>query len=142
MSGQKTKPEATSVGDFIDALPDEDKREDSRTLVSLLEEISDEPPVMWGPSMIGFGSYDYKYESGHSGTYFLIGFSPRAKEFSLYGFTMFDGADKLLARLGKHRTGKGCLYVKRLSDIDPEVLRELATRAVDHMCTTNHIHSP
>lgn len=140
MSGQKTKPEATSVGDFIDALADEGKREDSRTLVSLLEEVSGEPPVMWGPSMVGFGSYDYKYESGHSGTYFLIGFSPRSKEFSLYGFTMFDGADDLLARLGKHRTGKSCLYIKGLAAVDADVLREMAVRALEHMRTTNHIH--
>ena len=97
-----------------------------------MERLSGEPAAMWGPSIVGFGSYHYKYESGREGDACRIGFSPRAKELVLYGLGVAR-QPALMERLGKHKTGKGCLYIKRLSDVDEGVLEELATEALAHM---------
>ena len=132
MSAQKTMPNTGDVGEFLDRLEDPGKRADSRALIELMQHVSGEPPVLWG-SMVGFGQYHYKYASGHEGDAFLVGFAPRKAEFSIYLMGTPEGStdrEALLAKLGKHRMGKGCLYVKRLSDIDMDVLRELAKSSV------------
>ena len=99
----------------------------------MFERLSGEPAKMWGPTIIGCGSYDYSYDSGHSGTMCRMGFSPRKAELVLYVLTGFAGQPDLLARLGKHKTGKVCLYIKKLSDVDESVLEEISTRALAHM---------
>ena len=135
MPEQKTKPHTGDVGEFIAQVEDPVKRADSHKLVALLQEVSGEPPVLWGTG-IGFGHYHYKYASGHEGDAALIGFAPRKAEFSIYlmmgTYSPEEIAQRgaLLAKLGKHRIGKACLYVKRLDDIDMSVLRELAENSV------------
>jgi Domain of unknown function (DU1801) len=128
---QKTQPTGADVEAFLDAVPDERRRADARTLCALLADTTGEPPVLWGATIVGFGSYHYRYESGHEGTSALVGFSPRKPHLVLYlvgGFE--DRHARLLARLGPHKTGKGCLYLKRLDDVDLDVLRELVDRSV------------
>jgi len=125
MAELKTKPTGVAVDAFLEAVPNPQRREDGKALREMFERISGEPAVMWGPSIVGFGEYHYRYASGHEGDMCRIGFSPRSTELVLYiGATHPDGAD-LLARLGKHKTGKGCLYVKQLSDVDREVLEQM-----------------
>src|SRR5206468_12467043 len=115
--------------DFLDTVADPARRADAKRLRTLMERVSGEPAAMWGPSIVGFGAYHYKYESGREGDMCRIGFSPRAGEFALYGG--FLRSPELLARLGRHKTGKGCLYLKRLADIDLGVLEEMAVAAID-----------
>lgn len=121
---QKTKPTTDSVADYIASLPSPRRQEEARELVALFERATNEPAVLWGPSIIGFGQYHYTYASGHSGTAASTGFSPRKAAISLYLF-LYDGAlDGHLARLGKHKASKGCVYVNKLADIDLSVLEE------------------
>src|SRR3982074_2538336 len=117
MAGNKTKPTKLSVAAFIDTLTDQTKRADAETLVKLMRSAAGEKPKMWGPSIIGFGSYHYKYDRGREGDMPLIGFSPRKPATVLYGMTGFSDSETLLAKLGKHTTGKGCLYIKKLADV-------------------------
>ena len=130
MAENKTKPTELSVSAFIEAITDETKRADAEVLVKLMQGASGEKPKMWGPSIIGFGSIHYKYESGREGDMPLVGFSPRKAASVLYGAIGFDGAEKLLAKLGKHTTGKGCLYIKKLSDVDQKVLQTLVAKSL------------
>ena len=130
MAENKTKPTEVSVSAFIEAITDETKRADAKALVKLMQSASGEKPKMWGPSIIGFGSIHYKYESGREGDMPLVGFSPRKAASVLYGAIGFDGAEKLLAKLGKHTTGKGCLYIKKLSDVDQKVLQTLVAKSL------------
>lgn len=132
MPENKTKITAVEVDDFLTALGD-DKISDSRWLIKLMQKATGEAPKMWGPSIIGFGKYHYRYESGHAGESCLIGFSPRKREFVLYIGPGFEPFQTQLARLGKHKTGQSCLYIKRLSDIDKSVLEELIAASVDWM---------
>jgi len=132
MAENKTQPTEVSVTAYIEAITDESKRADAKALVKLMQTASGEKPKMWGPSIIGFGSYHYKYESGREGDMPVIAFSPRKAATVLYGAIGFDGSEKLLAKLGKHTTGKGCLYLKRLSDVDRDVLVEVIARSVAH----------
>ena len=129
MAENKTKPIALSVASFLDAIPDQTKRADAKALVKLMQSVTGEKPKMWGPSIVGFGSYHYKYESGHEGDAPIAGFSPRKAAIVLYGVTGSDGAEALLARLGKHTMGKGCLYIKKLADVDPKALSALVAGA-------------
>ena len=129
----KTNATPVSVSEFIDAVADEKQRTDARCLVAMMERISGHPPKMWGPSIIGFGQYHYKYESGHEGDMTRIGFSPRKGNIVLYLVNGFSGYAELMARLGKHKTGKSCLYIKRLSDIDEAVLEELCEASLVFM---------
>jgi hypothetical protein len=129
MAENKTVATAASVDEFLDAVPDPQRRADARALRALMERVSGEPAAMWGPSIVGFGAYHYKYESGREGDMCRIGFSPRAGEFALYGG--FLRSPELLARLGKHRKGKGCLYIRRLADVDEAVLEAMAAAAFD-----------
>ena len=130
MAENKTKPTELSVSAFIEAITDETKRADAEVLVKLMQGASGEKPKMWGPSIIGFGSIHYRYDSGREGDMPLIGFSPRKAASVLYGAIGFVGAEKLLATLGKHTTGKGCLYIKKLSDVDQKVLQTLVVKSL------------
>jgi hypothetical protein len=125
MPDPKTRPETTPISAVIDALPDLARRKDSEILINLMRDITGHEPLVWGSRMIGFGQYHYRYASGHEGDSFLTGFTPRANDFSLYFHGGFEQYAALLARLGKHKLGKGCLYLKRLSDVDLTVLREM-----------------
>jgi hypothetical protein len=130
MAENKTKPTQVSVTAYIDAIKEEAKRADAKALVKMMQSASGEKPKMWGPSIIGFGSYHYVYESGREGDMPLIAFSPRKPATVLYGLTGFSGAEALLAKLGKHSTGKGCLYIKKLADVDQHLLETLVTKAL------------
>ena len=130
MPENKTKPTKLSVSTFIDALPDETRRADAKVLVKLMQNAVGEKPKMWGPSIIGFGSCHYKYESGREGDMPLIAFSPRKAATVLYSVIGSTEADSLLAKLGKHTTGKGCLYIKKLQDIDPGILEAMVVRSI------------
>jgi hypothetical protein len=134
-SQNKTVPTAVSVADFIDAVPNETRRKDAKALLALFKKITGEKPVMWGPSIIGFGTRHYRYESGREGDILLAGFSPRSANLVLYLHKDFDGADALLAKLGKHKTSMACLYVNALKDLDMAVLEELIARAWAHAPT-------
>lgn len=125
MAELKTKATGVSVDAFLDAVPDPGRREDAKKVRAMMERLSREPAAMWGPSIVGFGRYHYKYDSGHEGEMCRLGFSPRAKELVLYVMANAELHKPLLARLGKHRTGKSCLYIKRLTDVDEAVLEEL-----------------
>lgn len=133
MAALKTQPTDEDVTAFLNSIEDERKRADALATCALMGEVTGEPPRMWGKNMVGFGSYDYLYASGKSGTWFLAGFSPRKTSLTLYVMSGFAGADDLMARLGKHKTGKSCLYLKRLSDVDEEVLRKLVAGSVATM---------
>lgn len=130
MSDLKTRPTALSVEAFIDAVDDEQKRADCRVVADLMAEITGAEGVMWGSSIVGFGGYHYRYASGREGDFFEAGFSPRKRALTIYVMAGFAEYDDLLARLGMHTTGKSCLYVKRLADVDLDVLREMLTRSV------------
>jgi hypothetical protein len=130
MADNKTKPTKISVSAFIDALTDETRRADAKALVKLIQSATGEKPKMWGPSIIGFGSYHYTYESGREGDMPLAGFSPRKAATVVYGMTGFSESEALLAKLGKHTTGGGCLYIKKLTDVDQKVLETLVLTSV------------
>ena len=125
MPENKTKPTTVSVTGFIASIQNETQRADAKVLVKLMQAATGEKAKMWGPSIIGFGSCHYKYESGREGDMPLIAFSPRKAATVLYGATSASDTDALLAKLGKHTTGKGCLYIKKLSDVDQKVLESL-----------------
>ena len=129
----KTKQTEVAVDDFLEAVPDPVRREDAKKLRAMMERISGFPARMWGPTIVGFGRYRYRYDSGHEGEMARIGFSPRAKELVLYLIGGFPRHQALMDRLGKYRTGKSCLYVKRLSDIDEAVLESLIAEGLDYM---------
>ncbi|HUF67275.1 MAG TPA: DUF1801 domain-containing protein [Longimicrobiales bacterium] len=133
MAELKTKRTEESVDAFLDAIDDETRRKDCKTVLKIMKKATKAKPKMWGPSIVGFGDYHYKYESGREGDWFLAGFSPRKRDLTLYIVAGFDRYEALMARLGKHTTGKSCLYIKRLSDIDTTVLEELVTASVQHM---------
>jgi Domain of unknown function (DU1801) len=126
-----TRPTDTSVAGFLAGVPDERRREDARRLCAIMQEITGEPPAMWGTSIVGFGAYHYRYASGHEGDAPLAGFSPRRQQLVIYLASEFERRyQQVLARLGPHRAGKGCLYLKRLDDVDSDALRELIDRSV------------
>ena len=125
MAEAKTKPTGASVSAYLDAVADDARRADCAVLAALMGELTGEPPAMWGPSIVGFGRYHYTYDSGHSGTACRTGFSSRAREISIYLVASGPAQGELLKKLGKHKMGKACLYVRRLADIDLEVLRSL-----------------
>jgi len=133
----KTQPHEGSVEAFLNGVEDDGKREDAFALLTLMEEVTGEPATMWGDSIVGFGSYHYRYASGREGDWFLTGFSPRKRDLTLYIMAGFDRYDALLEKLGKFKTGKSCLYLKRLGDVDLDVLRELVRQSADHVAATN-----
>ena len=139
MSSPKTIPSDASVLDFIGTVPDEAKRNDSLKLLDLYTNITGEQPKMWGASIIGFGSYHYKSErSSQEGDWMITGFSPRKQNLTLYFMDGFDHHTDLLAKLGKHKTSKGCLYINKLADIDMDVLAELITQSIKRMKGLNN----
>jgi hypothetical protein len=130
MSELKTKPTKVRVESHIAAIENEEQRKDAKTLVALMRRVTKEKPRMWGPSIVGFGSYHYKYASGHEGDSALAGFAVRGSEFVVYIAPGFEGRDVLLAKLGKHRTGKVCVYIRRLANIDLKALETLVAQSV------------
>jgi hypothetical protein len=137
MADNKTKPTKLSVAAFIDAITDPTRRADAKALVRLMQNAAGEKPKMWGPSIIGFGSYHYKYDSGREGDMPLIGFSPRKAATVLYNMICSNDSKHPLPKLGKHSTGKGCLYIKKLADVDQQVLETLIAKSMAAMRTQN-----
>lgn len=137
MAELKTQRNKGDVEAFLNDVADERKRRDSFKILDLMKDVTESEPEMWGDSIVGFGSYHYKYASGREGDWFLAGFSPRKQDLTLYIMSGFEGYEQLLGKLGKHKTGKSCLYIKKLEDIDLGVLRELVSRSVGHMEQTN-----
>jgi hypothetical protein len=130
MAENKTKPTDVSVDDYIASRANEQQHADCQQLMTLLKRVTGESPKMWGPSIVGYGSYRYTYESGHSGEAPLTGFAIRGRELVIYLLAEGEEQSSLLSRLGKHKMGKSCLYFKRLSDLDSSVLEQLVTNSV------------
>jgi hypothetical protein len=137
MADNKTKPTELSVAAFIDAITDPTKRADAKTLVKLMQDATGEKPKMWGPSIIGFGSYHYRYDSGREGDMPLIGFSPRKAATVLYNVIDSGDSGALEAKLGNHTAGKGCLYIKKLADVDQQVLKAMVVKSLAALRTRN-----
>ncbi|MEO1590411.1 MAG: DUF1801 domain-containing protein [Cyanobacteria bacterium J06632_22] len=133
MSDLKTKENDASVEDFLAAVEDDARRQDCLALQSMMERITQKPAKMWGASMVGFGSYHYTYKSGRSGDWFVTGFSPRKRDLTLYIMPGFENYGVLMEILGKFKVGKSCLYLKRLSDVDLDVLETLISQSVEDM---------
>jgi len=125
MAEPKTKPTKASVKEFLNQITDKERRDDCFTVAKIMEEITGEKPTMWGPSIVGFGTWHYKYASGRQGDWPVTGFSPRKKDLTLYLMMGFHKHAELMQKLGKHSTGKSCLYIKRLSDIHVPTLKKL-----------------
>lgn len=133
MYEQKTKKTGASIKNFIAGVADEQKRKDSLALVRMMQDITKEKPYLWGSSIIGFGKYRYKYASGHEGDSCITGFSPRKANLTIYITPGFKEYKDLLQKLGKHKVSVGCLYIKRLSDVDTLVLKKLIAASVKDM---------
>lgn len=133
MAELKTKLNDGSVEDFLNSVEDEQKKKDSIEVLNIMTQITGDDAKMWGSSIIGFGNYHYKYDSGREGDWFITGFSPRKQALTLYIMAGFSRYDELLQKLGKYKTGKSCLYVKKLEDIDLNVLKELISSSVKYM---------
>jgi len=130
MAELKTKLNTASVDKFLKSIKDKQTSADCFQIVEMMEKATKAEPKMWGTSIVGFGDYHYKYASGREGDWFVIGFSPRQQNITLYVMGGFNGYDELMAKLGKHSMGKGCLYIKKLEDVDIKVLKELITNTV------------
>ena len=137
MAELKTRVNDASVAEFLQGVDDQQKRADCLEIVDLMRDITGEEPKMWGDSIVGFGTYRYRYASGREGDWMQVGFSPRKQSLTLYIMSGFSRYDELMDRLGTYKTGKSCLYVKRLSDVDHDVLRELITQSVEHVKKTS-----
>jgi hypothetical protein len=137
MAELKTQRTGASVEDFLDSVPDERKRQDSFAIQELMRDVTGEEPAMWGPSIVGFGSYRYKYASGREGEWPLVGFSPRKRNLTLYIMSGFEDYDPLLAQLGKYKTGKSCLYINKLEDVNLATLRELVSQSAAHVAESH-----
>jgi hypothetical protein len=130
MAANKTQSTSADVEAFLSRIAHVSRQADCRELAALMQQVTGEAPVMWGASMVGFGHYRYQYESGRSGEWFLLGFSPRKTDLTLYLMSGFDDQSDLMANLGKYKIGKSCLYIKTLADIDPLALKTLLERSV------------
>ena len=137
MAELKTKPTDQSVEDFLNKVAPEQKRLDSFEILGMMKKITGEKPVMWGESIVGFGSYHYKGASGREGDWLLTGFSPRKQNLTLYLIAGLADNQDMLRKLGKHKTSVGCLYLKRLADVDKEVLADLIKKSVEQMKQKN-----
>lgn len=129
----KTTQTAADVGEFLEKIDDVARRADCKTLVKLMSKVSGRPAMMWGASIVGFGKYHYRYKSGREGEFFLIGFSPRKTALTIYIMPGYQDFDEQLTRLGPHKIGKSCLYIKRLSDVDESTLQEMLVEGVRQM---------
>lgn len=139
MAENKTQATKTDVKEFLNAIDNDQRKKDCYTLQALMEEITGVAPVMWGPSIVGFDKYQYKYASGREGEFMITGFSPRKQNLSIYIMSGFERYPGLMSKLGKYKTGKSCLYIKSLEDINVTVLQALITHSVEFMRITNHI---
>lgn len=137
MAELKTKRNEESVIDFLNKVENQKKREDSFKILELMKNLTGEEPKMWGGSMVGFGTYHYKYASGQEGDWMVTGFSPRKEALTIYLMTGFPIPEELLQNLGKFKTGKSCLYIKKLEDVNIEVLSEMILKSVDFMKKNN-----
>lgn len=133
MSELKTKRNDGDVRGYLESVTNKRRREDSLVMLELMREITGEPPEMWGSSIVGFGSYHYKYASGREGDWPVIGFAPRKQSLTLYIMPGFDRYEALMAKLGKYKTGKSCLYINKLDDVNLEVLKALIAESVEYM---------
>ncbi len=133
MAKNKTRPTNASVASFLDSVEDRQKRADCRKVAAMMRRATGKRAKMWGPNMVGFGTYHYKYASGREGDFMLTGFSPRKQALTVYIMAGFSTFDALLKKLGKFRTGKSCLYLKRLADVDERVLEKLISESVKYM---------
>jgi hypothetical protein len=129
----KTTETTLSVKDFIKKIPEEQRQKDAQLIVEIMEKQSGFPAKMWGPAIIGFGSYHYVYESGHEGDAPLVGFSPRKNEFALYLSSSFEKREELLQQLGKHKSAKACVYIKKMEDIKVDILKKMISASVKHI---------
>ena len=132
MGEPKTRPTSASVAEFLESIDDEERRDDCVAVARMMEKATGDEPRMWGPSIVGFGTYRYRGASGET-EWFLTGFSPRKRELTLYIMPGVERYPELMAKLGKHKTGKACLYVKRLADIDTKTLQALVEQSVKHV---------
>ena len=133
MAENKTKPTRASVTAFLNSVEDTQKRADCRKVAAMMRRATGKRAKMWGPSIVGFGTYHYKYDSGRAGDFMLTGFSPRKQALSVYIMPGFSGYDAQLKKLGKYKTGKSCLYIRRLADVDERVLEQLISKSVQDM---------
>ena len=135
MVKNKTVETSSSVSAFIKKLPDAQRQKDALAIIEIMKAQSGFEPKMWGPAIIGFGSYHYKYESGREGEAPLVGFSPRKTEFALYLTSAFENREELLKRFGKHKTAKACIYIKKIEDIDTAVLKKMIANSIRFLKT-------
>jgi len=133
MTELKTKPNDKNVDEFLKKVENPNKKGDCYEILNLMKEVTQEEPKMWGDSIVGFGTYHYKYKSGREGDWFLTGFSPRKQNLTLYIMSGFEKYNKLLKKLGKYKTGKSCLYINKLQDIDKNTLKKLVIESVKYM---------
>lgn len=133
MAENKTRATIASVTEFINAIEDRQKRADARKVAAIMRRVTGKRAKMWGPSIVGYGTYHYKYESGREGDFMIAGFSPRRQALTVYILAGFGRFDTLMGKLGKYKTGKSCLYIKRLSDVDEKVLEKLIDGSVKYM---------
>jgi hypothetical protein len=133
MAELQTQQTKADVADFIAAIDNDQRRADCQSVLELMHEVTGAPPAMWGPSIVGFGHYHYRYASGREGDWFLTGFSPRKQALTLYIMGCLDGHEDRLAQLGTYKHGKACLYIKRLSDVNLDILRELVQVSVQDL---------
>ncbi len=141
MAQNKTSITDQSVTAFINQVDKEQMKADSYELIKVLQEVSGYKPKMWGPSIVGFGSYHYKYASGHEGDWAMLGFSPRKSAISLYIYTECADSADLLSKLGKFKMGKACIYIKKLNDIDLEIMKQIARNTMNYLAKTYTINN-
>jgi hypothetical protein len=139
MSENKTKPNEASVNEFLNQIENPTQKEDTLKIIDIMKEVTGEEPKLWGDSIIGFGEYRYKYESGREGDWFLTGVSPRKRNTSLYLSYGYENHTDLMQKLGKYKTGKACLYIKKLEDVDESTLRELISRSAEEVKKRSHV---
>ena len=137
MSDMKTAETDADPALFLSRVENRGRAEDAQAVMEIMARITGQPPRMWGDSIIGFGTYRYKYASGRQAEWFLTGFAPRKQNLTLYIMSGFENYEQLLGQLGKHKTGKSCLYINKLEDINLDVLREMVKESVNHMVETN-----
>ncbi len=133
MAELKTKPTSASVTAYVNAIDDPAKRRDVKKVAAMMRRATGKRPKMWGPSMVGYGVYEYRYPTGNSGEWMLTGYAPRKQALTVYIMTGFTPFESLMKKLGKYKTGKSCLYIKKLDDVDEKVLEDLITRSVERM---------
>ena len=138
MATLKTQPTEASVEGFLDTVENETRRRDAREILAIMTRITGCEPIMWGPSIVGFDQYHYRYESGREGDFFITGFSPRKAALTIYIMPGFGEYDALMSKLGKHKTGRSCLYINKLEDVDMDVLEVLVRLSVEFMRARYH----